>query len=125
VCSPSSGERVTSVALSDILIGLPTVRYLPLAARRVIDLDDGAGLAQRSVLGDLFHRQDGAAGDVVLVEDVHGLELVLGPLLSGQVSNKFNWLAGSGGSNREASACKAHETSVFSNTDTDKICRHV
>ena len=29
VCSPSSGERVTSVGLSDILIGLPTERYLP------------------------------------------------------------------------------------------------
>ena len=29
MCSPSSGERVTSVGLSDILIGLPTVRYLP------------------------------------------------------------------------------------------------
>jgi hypothetical protein len=45
------------------------------------------------------------------------------PLLPGQISNKFNWLAGSGASNREASACKAHETSVFSNTDTDKICK--
>ena len=29
VCSPSSGERTTSVGLSDILIGLPTGRYLP------------------------------------------------------------------------------------------------
>ena len=29
MCSPRSGERVTSVGLSDILIGLPTVRYLP------------------------------------------------------------------------------------------------
>ena len=27
--SPSGGERVTIVGLSDILIGLPTVRYLP------------------------------------------------------------------------------------------------
>ena len=35
------------------------------------------------------------------------------------------WLAGSGDSNREASGCKAHETSVFSKTETDKICRHV
>ena len=31
VCSPSSGERVTSVGLSDSLIGLPTDRYLPRA----------------------------------------------------------------------------------------------
>src|SRR6266849_6776094 len=29
VCSPNSGERFTSVIESDILIGLPTVRYLP------------------------------------------------------------------------------------------------
>src|SRR4030095_12736427 len=29
VCSPSSGERLTSVMLSESLIGLPTVRYLP------------------------------------------------------------------------------------------------
>src|ERR1700722_13072749 len=29
VCSPSSGERVTSVGLSLILMGLPTVRYFP------------------------------------------------------------------------------------------------
>ncbi len=31
VCSPSSGERTTSEGLSDILIGLPTVRYFPRA----------------------------------------------------------------------------------------------
>src|ERR1700722_16842237 len=29
VCSPSSGERVTWVGLSLILMGLPTVKYLP------------------------------------------------------------------------------------------------
>src|SRR6187549_3910944 len=29
VCSPSSGERFTSEIESDILIGLPTDRYLP------------------------------------------------------------------------------------------------
>src|SRR5882672_3239587 len=29
VCSPSKGERLTSVGLSLILMGLPTVRYLP------------------------------------------------------------------------------------------------
>src|SRR6266568_1104020 len=29
VCSPSSGERFTSLMLSDNLIGLPTDRYLP------------------------------------------------------------------------------------------------
>src|SRR6201999_1970826 len=29
VCSPSSGERCTSVGLSDSLIGLPTEKYLP------------------------------------------------------------------------------------------------
>src|SRR6266542_6476785 len=54
-----------------------------LAALRVIDLDDGSGLAQRRLLGDLFHRQNWTAGNVVLVEHVHRLELVLGlgPLL--------------------------------------------
>src|SRR5258708_18597415 len=29
VCSPSSGERVTSLGLSDIFMGLPTEKYLP------------------------------------------------------------------------------------------------
>src|SRR5579863_1450640 len=29
VCSPRSGERLTSVGLSESLIGLPTERYLP------------------------------------------------------------------------------------------------
>src|SRR3979411_1557194 len=29
VCSPSKGDRVTSLGLSDILIGLPTEKYLP------------------------------------------------------------------------------------------------
>jgi hypothetical protein len=29
VCSPSSGERSTSLALSESLIGLPTEMYLP------------------------------------------------------------------------------------------------
>ena len=49
----------------------------------MIDLDDGAGLAQRLLLGNLLHRQDRPAGDVVFVEDLHGLELRLGhgPLL--------------------------------------------
>src|SRR5215469_7452695 len=49
----------------------------------MIDLDHGAGLAERLVLGDLLHRQDRSAGDVVLVENIHGLELGLGhgPLL--------------------------------------------
>ena len=83
MCSPSSGERRTSAGESDSLIGLPTVRYLP--ARRVIDLDDGAGRAQRRLLGDLLHRQDRPDRDVVLVADLHDLELGLGhgPLLDG------------------------------------------
>ena len=49
-----------------------------LAARRVIDLDDGAGLAQRRFVRDLLHRENRSARDVVLVEDVHRLELGLG-----------------------------------------------
>ncbi len=49
-----------------------------LAALRVVDFDDGARLAQRRLLGDFLHRQDRAARDVVLVEDVHRLELGLG-----------------------------------------------
>src|SRR5712691_6046874 len=34
-----------------------------LAARGVVDLDHGAGLAQRRFLGDLLHRQDRADRD--------------------------------------------------------------
>src|SRR5216683_2220334 len=54
-----------------------------LAARRMIDFDDGAGLPQRWLLREFLHRQDRAARDVVLVQDVHRLELALGlgPLL--------------------------------------------
>ena len=56
-----------------------------LAARGMVDLDHGAGLAQGWLLGDLLHRQDRADGDVEVVADVHDLELVLGhgPLLDG------------------------------------------
>src|SRR5260221_10510888 len=54
-----------------------------LAALGVIDLDHGAGLAQRRLLGDLLHRQDRPDRDVDRVADVHDLELGLGhgPLL--------------------------------------------
>src|SRR5215510_7225713 len=54
-----------------------------LAARGVIDLDHGAGLTQRRLLGDLLHRQDWADRDVDRVADVHDFELGLGhgPLL--------------------------------------------
>ena len=54
-----------------------------LAARRMIDLDDGAGVAQRRLLGQLLHRQDRADRDVEGVALVHDLELGLGhgPLL--------------------------------------------
>src|SRR5215468_9959810 len=54
-----------------------------LAARGVIDLDHGAGLAQRRLLGDLLHRQDRADRNVDRVANVHDLELGLGhgPLL--------------------------------------------
>ena len=61
-----------------------TVRHLDriahrqvLAARRVIDLDDCARLAQRGLLSDLLHGENRSAGDVVLVEYVHRLELGL------------------------------------------------
>src|SRR6202522_438518 len=49
----------------------------------VIDLDDRAGGAQRLIFGQFLHRQDRTAGNVVLVEDLHRLELGLGhrPLL--------------------------------------------
>jgi hypothetical protein len=43
----------------------------------MIDLDHGADGAQRLVFRDLLHRQDRTAGDVVLVEDFHRLELVV------------------------------------------------
>ena len=75
MCSPSSGERFTSVIESDILIGLPTVRYLP--RRRMVDLDHGAGLAQRLLLGDLLHRQDRADRNVVLLQMSMTSNLVL------------------------------------------------
>ena len=54
-----------------------------------------------------------------------GLGSLRGSVVSGQKSNKFNWLAVGGGSDLDRSGRKAHETSVFSKTDTDKICRHV
>src|SRR5437899_7679553 len=52
-------------------------------SRGVVDFDDGAGFAQGGLLGDLLHRENRPARDVVLVEDFHGLELGLGhgPLL--------------------------------------------
>src|SRR6185312_11012217 len=55
-----------------------------LAARRMIHLNHRAGLTQRLVRRDLLHRQDRTARNVVLVEDLHGLELGLGqgPLLN-------------------------------------------
>ena len=46
-------------------------------------------------------------------------------LLSGQKSNKINWLEMGAGWFCASSACKAHETWVFSKTETDKICRQV
>src|ERR1700722_12251176 len=54
------------------------------AARGVIHLDNGAGRAQRLIFGEFLHRQDRTAGDVELIEDLHGLELGLGhgPLLN-------------------------------------------
>ena len=52
------------------------MRYLPRVG--VVDLDDGAGGAQAGVVGDLLHGEDRAAGDVVLVQLGHGLELGLG-----------------------------------------------
>src|SRR5688572_4085215 len=48
-----------------------------LASRGVVDLDDGSRRPKRRLLGDLLHRQDRTARDVVLVEDVHRLELGL------------------------------------------------
>ncbi len=81
VCSPRSGERDDLGRAVGHLDRIADRQVL--AARRMIDLDDGAGLAQRRLLGDLLHRQDRPARDVVLVEDVHRLELGLGlrPLL--------------------------------------------
>src|SRR4029077_3250510 len=46
-----------------------------LAALGMIDLDDGAGGAQRRLRRQFFHRQNRAARNVVLVEFRHGLEL--------------------------------------------------
>src|SRR3546814_1825956 len=49
-----------------------------LAALGVIDLDDGAGLAQARLLGQLLHGEDGAAGNVQRIAGRHHLELGLG-----------------------------------------------
>src|SRR5271156_4960615 len=51
----------------------------------MIDLDHSAGRAQRLLLGYLLHRQDRAHRNVLLVANVHDLELGhgLGPLLDG------------------------------------------
>ena len=46
-----------------------------LAARRMIDLDHGAGLAQRLLLGDLLHREDRPDRNVDRVAFLHDLEL--------------------------------------------------
>src|SRR6266403_136584 len=48
------------------------------AALGMIHFNHGAGGAQRLILDQLLHRQDRAAGDVVLVKDLHRLELGLG-----------------------------------------------
>src|SRR5438477_3228248 len=45
-----------------------------LAAGGVIDLDHGAGGAQRLILDQFLHRQDRTTGDVILVEDFHRFE---------------------------------------------------
>ena len=52
--------------------------YEAAAARGMVDFDDGARGTQRLFLGKLLHREDGAAGNVVLIEDVHRFELGLG-----------------------------------------------
>src|SRR5208283_4680891 len=49
-----------------------------LAARWVIDFDNGSGLPQRRLLSDFLHGQNRTTGNVAFVEDVHRLELVLG-----------------------------------------------
>ena len=46
-------------------------------------------------------------------------------VVSGQKSNRISWLAAVPSSRWDRSGWKAHETSVFSKTETDKICRHV
>ena len=81
MCSPSRGERSTSVIDVGELDRVADRQVL--AARRVVDLDDGAGVAQRRLLGQLLHRQDRADRDVEGVALVHDLELGLGhgPLL--------------------------------------------
>src|SRR5262245_16740718 len=40
----------------------------------MVHIDNGTGRAQRLVLRQLLHGQDGSAGNVVFVEDLHGLE---------------------------------------------------
>src|SRR5664279_4886927 len=51
----------------------------------MVDLDDGAGRAQRLVLGNFLHRQNRADWNIDRIADVHDLELGLthGPLLDG------------------------------------------
>jgi len=60
VCSPSSGERNTSVGESDSLIGFADRNVL--ASGRVVDLDHGAGRAQRLVFAISFIDRIGPQG---------------------------------------------------------------
>ena len=78
----SAAEHALRPKTLDDFIGQHRVRdqidVLLSAARArgtAADLDHGAGGAQRRFLGDFLHRQDRPAGDVELIEFVHGLEL--------------------------------------------------
>src|SRR3984957_13571848 len=42
---------------------------------RMINLHESAGGIERVILENIFHRKDGTAWDVLLVQDVHQLEL--------------------------------------------------
>src|SRR5262245_57637904 len=55
------------------------------AAHRMVDLDHGAGRAQRRLFGEFLHRQDRSHRNVERVADLHDLKLGLGlgPLLDG------------------------------------------
>jgi hypothetical protein len=80
LCSPSSGELVTSTGVSDKLSGQPTLKNVP---RSGCDFDDHPARAQRFVFDQILGAHDRSARHVDAVELVEHFELgvVLRPAL--------------------------------------------
>ncbi len=113
---PAAARCCRTDAMSVLKRQHDTLRERPLRGDQSGVLYD-AGSISISRLPDL--------DDGKLTLRMSSLKVAARPVVSGQKSNKINWLAVMGGAGWERSGCKAHETSVFSKTETDKICRHV